>query len=201
MSSKNLFICNLDFLIPIETWWCKPLIFQTQIIWSNRICNLKYQRSTAMGCKDIWFIYIYTLLVCLSVCIQYVKTAKPIGPKFCVGPHITPGKVYWPSKLNKKLLKKYKFFLKMSQLKEENLSTIENDLNLPTFRATTAKIIYRQKGARNFKIHDLTKTTNIPLFQPLPWSCYHSCRVLPPHSTSGSTRRPSPTAPRCRRQP
>ena len=57
----------------------------------------------------------------------------------------------------------------MSQLKEENLSTIENDLSWPTFRAATeAKIIYRQKGVRNLKIHDLTKTTNIPLFQPLP---------------------------------
>ena len=56
----------------------------------------------------------------------------------------------------------------MSQLKEENLSTIENDLSWPTFRATEAKIIYRKKGVRNFKIHDLTKTTNILLFQPLP---------------------------------
>ena len=26
-------------------WWCKPLIFQTIIIWSKRIYSLKYQRS------------------------------------------------------------------------------------------------------------------------------------------------------------
>ena len=96
-------------------------------------------------------IYLYIYFSCLSVCLYpiNVKTAKPIGPKFSVGPHITPGKVYWPSKLNKKLLKKYKFFLKMSQLKEENLSTIENDLNLPTFRATEAKIIIGKRGCEN----------------------------------------------------
>ena len=27
------------------TWCCKPLIFETQIIWSNRIHSLKYLRS------------------------------------------------------------------------------------------------------------------------------------------------------------
>ena len=49
---------------------------------------------------------IYTLLVrlsvCLSVCIHNnVKTADPIGPKFCVGPQMTPGKVFGCSKLQK----------------------------------------------------------------------------------------------------
>ena len=34
---------------------------------------------------------VYTL--CLSVCL-YKKTAEQIGPKFCAGPHVTPGKVY-----------------------------------------------------------------------------------------------------------
>ena len=42
---------------------------------------------------------IYINLACLSVssvCLYpiNVKTAEPIGPKFCVGPHVTPGKVY-----------------------------------------------------------------------------------------------------------
>jgi len=32
---------------------CKPLIFQTQIIWSNRIHSLKYLRSATFGSKDI----------------------------------------------------------------------------------------------------------------------------------------------------
>ena len=31
---------------------CKSLIFQTQIIWSNRIHSLKYLRSTTFGSKD-----------------------------------------------------------------------------------------------------------------------------------------------------
>ena len=41
------------------------------------------------------YIYIYTLLVCLSVLVSVrlypinVKTAEPIGPKFCVGPYMT----------------------------------------------------------------------------------------------------------------
>ncbi len=48
-----------------------------------------------------------------------VKTAEPIGPKFCVGPHITPGKVYWPSKLNKKLLKNTNFFWKWANWKRK----------------------------------------------------------------------------------
>ena len=49
-------------------------------------------------------IYKFGLSVCLSVCLFVclfvclypinVKTAEPIGPKFCVGYHVTPGKVY-----------------------------------------------------------------------------------------------------------
>ena len=35
------------------TGWCRPLIFQTYIIWSNGIFSLKYLRSTTLGCKDI----------------------------------------------------------------------------------------------------------------------------------------------------
>ena len=36
-----------------RTRCCKPLIFQTQIIWSNRIHSLKYLRSATFGSKDI----------------------------------------------------------------------------------------------------------------------------------------------------
>ena len=35
------------------TWWCKPMIFQTQIILSISINSLKYLRSTTLGYKDI----------------------------------------------------------------------------------------------------------------------------------------------------
>ena len=34
---------------------CKPLIFQTQIIWSNRILSLKYLRSATFESKNIVF--------------------------------------------------------------------------------------------------------------------------------------------------
>ena len=36
-----------------RTRCCKPLIFQTQIIWSKRIHSLKYLRSATFGSKDI----------------------------------------------------------------------------------------------------------------------------------------------------
>ena len=36
-----------------RTRCCKHLIFQTQIIWSNRIHSLKYLRSATFGFKDI----------------------------------------------------------------------------------------------------------------------------------------------------
>ena len=36
------------------------------------------------------------LFVCLFVCLYpiNVKTAEPIGPEFCVGPHMIPAKVH-----------------------------------------------------------------------------------------------------------
>ena len=41
------------------------------------------------------YIYLSIHLVCMFLLIQKnVKTAEPIGPKFCVGPHVTPGKGY-----------------------------------------------------------------------------------------------------------
>ena len=36
-----------------STWWCKPLICQTIIIWSKMIHSLKYLRSPTIKCKDI----------------------------------------------------------------------------------------------------------------------------------------------------
>ena len=40
--------------------------------------------------------FTFIFILCLSWCLYpiNVNTAKPIGPKFCVGPHMTPGKVY-----------------------------------------------------------------------------------------------------------
>ena len=50
--------------------------------------------------KNYSSIYKFGLSVCLSVWVFVclypinVKSAEPIGPKFCVGPHVAPGKVY-----------------------------------------------------------------------------------------------------------
>ena len=43
------YICHI-----FSTWWCKPLIFQTIIIWSKMSHSLKYLRSPTIKCKDIW---------------------------------------------------------------------------------------------------------------------------------------------------
>ena len=55
------------------------------------------------------FIYIYT---CLSVRLYLinVETAEPIGPKLCVGPHMTSEKVYGCSEL--KCLQKFYILVK-----------------------------------------------------------------------------------------
>ena len=45
---------------------------------------------------------------CLFVS-SYVKTAEPIRPKFDVGPHVTPGKVYEWSKFQKFVFKSFMF--------------------------------------------------------------------------------------------
>ena len=44
--------------------------------------------------RPVNLISIYILLVCLgvSLCTINVKTYKPIGPIYCVGPHMTPSK-------------------------------------------------------------------------------------------------------------
>ena len=59
MQRNWVFATNSNFLIPISMqpdvanlWYFKPLIFQTCIIWSNRIHSLKYLRFTTLGCKD-----------------------------------------------------------------------------------------------------------------------------------------------------
>ena len=52
-------------------------------------------------------------ILCLSVCLYpiNVKTAVPIGPKFCVEPHVTPGNVYEWSKFKSYASIKIRFSL------------------------------------------------------------------------------------------
>ena len=45
LNFSNPYICG--------TWCCRLLIFQTKIIWCNKIHSMKYLRSTSLGCKDI----------------------------------------------------------------------------------------------------------------------------------------------------
>ena len=59
------------------------------------------------------FLYILVCLLglswCLFVCLYSinVKTAEPIGPKFCVWAHVNPGKVYEWSKFKKNCVKQF----------------------------------------------------------------------------------------------
>ena len=67
----------------------------------------------------LWFLFI--CFACLFVCLSNKRvTDEPIGPKFCVGPCVTPGKVYRWSNFKKfvsnkiqswKFCKSTKYFL------------------------------------------------------------------------------------------
>ena len=59
-----------------------------------------------------FYLNIYTLLVWVSVCLfvsNKVKTVEPIGPKFVVGPRVTPSKVYGWMNFQKFHLNKIRF--------------------------------------------------------------------------------------------
>jgi len=59
-----------------------------------------------------YVIFLYTLLVCLFVCVfvsNKRQTAEPIRPNFFVGPHHTPIKVYERSKLRNIASNKIRF--------------------------------------------------------------------------------------------
>ena len=57
------------------------------------------------------YIYFACLFVCLAVCLypMNVKTAELIGPKFCVGPYVTPGKVMKDKNVKNLCLKVFYF--------------------------------------------------------------------------------------------
>ena len=71
--------------------------------------------------------YLYKYFACPYVCLYPInaKTAEPIGPKFCVGPHMTLGNVYGWKKFQKlpfnkilfrNMLKSKNFFPKIREL-------------------------------------------------------------------------------------
>ena len=111
-----------------------------KIFCQNIFAKIKILFSGQCWPKLKWpsiYIFIYTLLVCLSVCI---KTAEPIGSKIFVETRVTLGKVHgWifknlpPSKIYLwKLSKSTIFFIKSAKyyfynviIYEENMFTIE----------------------------------------------------------------------------
>ena len=75
---------------------------------NNTHTNISHRKK---DCATMLSIYIY--FACLSVCLYplNVKTAKPIGHKFFVGPRATPGKVYgWSNFLTFAILTKFDFW-------------------------------------------------------------------------------------------
>ena len=73
-------------------------------------------------------VYIYIYILCLSVGLLYpinLKTAEPIGLKFCVGPYKTPEKVYGCSKL-KRLCPEVLDFCKILKMSKTNIMKSTN---------------------------------------------------------------------------
>ena len=78
--------------------------------------------------------YTYTLLVYLSlsvflsVCMYLINviTPEPIGPKFCVGPRMTPGKVKGCLKLYKLVSKSFFDFWKILKMRKKNIMKSAN---------------------------------------------------------------------------
>jgi len=66
---------------------------------------------------------IYILCLSASVCLYpiNVRTAEQIGPKFCVGPHVTQGEDLWMIKIKKKLCLKVFYFCKILKMRENFL--------------------------------------------------------------------------------
>ena len=92
--------CKLDFLINSRINISIVCIYVISSFYCNINRSFIYKFSLS-----VWVFFF--LLWCLFVCLYpiNVKTAEPMGPKFFVGHHVTPGKVYKRSKLKKLFLK------------------------------------------------------------------------------------------------
>ena len=68
------------------------LFLREKYFLNSSFCSV-LEISDMLGCHDH---HLYINLACLFVCLYpiNVKTIEPIGPKFFVGHHETPGKVY-----------------------------------------------------------------------------------------------------------
>ena len=88
-------------------WWSKlqKFVFKKILIFVKfRKCSTKYFKS-ANFFRYLFIFYKEKMLTAHSLSVRLypmnVKTAEPIGPEFCVGPHVTQGKVYDWSKFQK----------------------------------------------------------------------------------------------------
>ena len=125
----EFFCSNLWFSYPyiFATGCRRPLIFQTLNAVRSNTLILKYQRSRP-SCKENYgkvkwspeklknykktlYIIYTTLLVCWYPI--NAKTENPIGPKYSVGPNVTPGKVDGLSKFPKFASNKIRFSLNL----------------------------------------------------------------------------------------
>ena len=95
------------------------------LVWNNLLWKLwkNFSLSVMVVGPPVSNIYIYPLLVCLGVCLSVrlypinVITAELIGPKFCVDPHMAPGKIYEWSKSKKFAPNKIWFSLNLKSTK------------------------------------------------------------------------------------
>ena len=99
--------------------------------------------------------------VCLSLSVflypMNVKTAEPIGPEFCVGPHVTQGKVYDWSKFQKFVFKSVFLFLQTFENVRKNIIKSANFLyclfsTVQTTKRRCSQIKFKKKmGAKRPK--------------------------------------------------
>ena len=120
---------SFPYLIEVSAYfdfsWCQRLSAHAFLLKRKKIANptmpvkgnlvnLYINLACLSGC----------LFVCLFVCLYpiNVKMAEPIGPKFCVGHHVIPGKVYGWSNFQKFASIKIRFLkiLKIDEFFFEN---------------------------------------------------------------------------------
>ena len=102
----NWIILSLDFILHVESAQHRFKYTQGCVWFLHRLMNtmLAYRGSKISSFSDK-SIYQFGLSVWVSVCLFVclypinVKTAEPIGPKFFVGHHVIPGKVYESKKV------------------------------------------------------------------------------------------------------
>ena len=93
---KELSLCHkLKFsnLYIFTTGWCRPLIFQTNIIWSNRILSLKYLRhwvAQILGLENLclWqrlnsFVFVSSVTINWPLIVRLLKTWDVLDYPHC----------------------------------------------------------------------------------------------------------------------